>query len=430
MPALIFLIFTYFAEALIVYSYAKSVYEEKRNSIITFGVIFLSYVALLVIFKFLFKNEIFNIFSIIIVNILNIKFLFNSSFKSAVFHGSALGICQLLSEFFTAYISAMILNISTQESVNTHFELGAISSMMLYFLISRLLSRFSVKENNSHSWGKWFSLSLLPIGSLLVLISFRVITNSIILTSSENTFLIVAVSFLLIINIIVYLIYEQAEKSNQKLVELELINQKNDIDMQYLNLLEKKNETMNVMAHDYKNHIMTISNMSDSPEIKDYINNMIGEITKYNQIGKTQNRLLDVILSKYRDICKENGIKFETDIMSDNLKFISNYDLSAMLNNILDNAVEAAVKSAVKLIHIEIANSLSSYHKITIINSCDNEPKSNKDKLITTKRDKNTHGFGTKSIRKIVNKYDGELRWEFDNSSRQFKLVILFPNEQ
>ena len=168
MPALIFLIFTYFAEALIVYSYAKSVYEEKRNSTITFSVIFLSYLALLVIYKFLFKNEIFNIFSIIIVNIINIKFLFNSSFKSAVFHGSALGICQLLSEFFTAYISAMILNVSTQASVNTHFELGAISSMMLYFLITRLLSRFSVRENNSHSWGKWFSLSLLPIGSLLV----------------------------------------------------------------------------------------------------------------------------------------------------------------------------------------------------------------------------------------------------------------------
>lgn len=38
--------------------------------------------------------------------------------------------------------------------------------------------------------------------------------------------------------------------------------------MQYLQLLEKKNETMNIMAHNYKNHIVTIGNMSDSPEIK------------------------------------------------------------------------------------------------------------------------------------------------------------------
>ena len=85
-------------------------------------------------------------------------------------------------------------------------------------------------------------------------------------------------SFLLLVNIIVYLTYEKAEKSNQKLLEFELINQKNNIDMQYLQLLEKKNETMNIMAHNYKNHIVTIGNMSDSPEIKKYINKMFGEI--------------------------------------------------------------------------------------------------------------------------------------------------------
>lgn len=429
MPALAFLIFTYFVEALIVYSYAKTLYEEKKHSFVSFAIILLAYWVLLLTSKFLYNNEILNIFSIIIINIAIILFLFKSSFKSAIFHGFALGICQLVAEFFTAYITAMILNVTTQESVSSHFELGAISSMILYFLITRLLSKFSVKENNSHSWGKWFSLSLLPIGSLLVLISFRLITKNISLNPSENTFLIIAVSFLLLINIIIYMIYEQSEKNNQKLIELELVNQKNDIDMQYLNLIEQKNTTMNIMVHDYKNHVMTISNMSDSPEIKEYINNMLGEITKYNQIAKTQNRLLDVILSKYTDICREKAIQFETDIMSDNLKFINSYDISALFNNLLDNAVDAASKSQDKFIHLEISNSLSSYHKITVINSSDIEPKSKEGRLITTKKNKDTHGFGTKSIRKIVKKYNGEMQWEYDNDKRQFKMIILFSNE-
>ncbi len=56
--------------------------------------------------------------------------------------------------------------------------------------------------------------------------------------------------------------------------------------MQYLNLIEKKNETMNIMAHDYKNHLITISDMSNSNEIKEYINNMSGEISKYSQMAK------------------------------------------------------------------------------------------------------------------------------------------------
>lgn len=390
----------------------------------------LSYTLLLLVYRFVYNNEIFNTFLIIGVNILIIYFLYKSSLKSAIFHGFALGISQLLSEFIALYITAAVLKTETQNVMDYHFEIATIMSKILYFLISRILILSSIKENKSRSWGKWFGLSLLPISSIMIILAFRIITNKTILLPFESTFLIVSISFLFLVNIIIYLIYERAEKSNQKLIELELVNQKNNTDMQYLKLLENKNETMNVMAHDYKNHIMTISNMSDSPEIKEYINNMIGEITKYNQIGKTQNRLLDVILSKYTDICRENEIKFETDIMSDNLKFINNYDISALFNNLLDNAVESSAKSSEKFIHLEITNSLSSYHKITVINSCDIEPKSNKGKLITTKKNKDTHGFGTKSIRKIVKKYNGEMQWEYDNTYKQFKLVILFPNEQ
>lgn len=430
MPDLSFLIFTYFVEALIVYSYAKSLYKEKNRTLITFGIILVAYSVLLLIFKFIYSNEIFNIFSIIVVNISIIFFLYKSSFKSAIFHGFALGLCQFLSEFFTAYITAMILNVTTEESVNSYFELGAISSMIIYFLLTRMLSKFSVRENDSRSWGKWFSLSLLPIGSFFVLISFRIITANISLNPSENTFLIIDVSFLLLINIIVYMIYERAEENNQKLLELELTNQKNDIDMQYLNLIEKKNETMNIMVHDYKNHMIAISNMSEQIEIKNYIDNMLGEITKYNQIGKTKNRLLDVILSKYTSLCKEKEIKFETDIMSDNLKFINDFDLSTLFNNLLDNAVEAASKSTIKFIHLEIANSLNSYHKITVINSSDSEPNGKNGNLITTKKNKAAHGFGTKSIRKIVKKYHGEINWEYNKEEKQFKLIILFPESK
>lgn len=156
--------------------------------------------------------------------------------------------------------------------------------------------------------------------------------------------------------------------------------------MQYLNLIEKKNETMNVMAHDYKNHMIAISSMSNQAEIKNYIDNMLGEITKYNQIGKTKNKFLDIILSKYMDICNSKGIEFETHILNDNLNFINDFDLSTLFNNILDNAVEAASKSTVKFINLEIVNSLTFHHKITVINSSDIEPTGKNGDLITTKK--------------------------------------------
>jgi len=413
---LLFLLFTYFTEALIVFTYVKRIYEPKKSNIKSFLQIIALYFILFIIYRFVINNEIINILLIVLINIIIIYFLFKSSFKSSVFHSIVLCILQLAAEFLTAYFTSIVFSISVQSSVNNHFQSGVILSRILYFLFCTLLSKLSSKETDSKSWGKWFALSLLPISSIIVITVLKVINDTIPLTLTQNIATIVSISFLLLANIIIYIIYEHAEKSNQKLIELELVNQKNDIDMQYLNLIEKKNETMNIMAHDYKNHLITISDMSNSNEIKEYINNMSGEISKYSQMANS-------------DLCDDKGILFKTEIMSENLKFINSYDISALFNNMLDNAVEAAVASSEKSIYIEIANSLNSYHKIVVINSCDNEPYSKEGKLITKKKNKEVNGLGTKSIKKIVKKYHGEINWEYDNVKKEFKLLILFPVE-
>ena len=419
-----FQIFAYLTEAIIVYMYISHIYEPKKNKLISFITILVSYLILFFIYKALINIEFVNTIIITLTNIVLIYFCFKSSFKSSIFHGVILCILQIISEFLTAYITSLIYSISFQNSIDNHFEIGVVLSRILYFLFSNFLSKISVKETNVKTWGKWFALSLLPLSSIYVIIVMKIITDSIALKSYQN------ISFLLVINIIIYFVYEQAEKNNQKLLELELTNQKNDIDMQYLNLIEKKNETMNVMAHDYKNHMIAISSMSNQAEIKNYIDNMLGEITKYNQIGKTKNKFLDIILSKYMDICNSKGIEFETHILNDNLNFINDFDLSTLFNNILDNAVEAASKSTVKFINLEIVNSLTFHHKITVINSSDIEPTGKNGDLITTKKNKSIHGFGTKSIRKTIKKYHGEMEWEYDKGLKQFKLVILFPENK
>ena len=424
---MLFLVFMYLSEWLIVYSYAKTIYEEKRKySVIS--TIFL-YTVLMLIYKFITSYELFNILFTLTCNILCVYIGFKSNFKSAFFHGTTLAITQFVSEVVAIYIISLISS-SPNDSYTENsviYMTDVIISKMLYFAVSRFLLKFSNKENSTKSWGRWVALSILPLSSLFIILASRLLTNGLTFSFSNSIIFISSLVFLLIANVIVYLIYEQAEKSNQKLIELELVNQKNDIDMQYLELLEKKNETMNIMAHDYKNNLLTIAGMTDSSEVKDYIDNMMGEITKYNQIAKTKNRLLDVILSKYTDICNNKGITFETDIMTDNLGFINSYDISTLFNNILDNAVEAASISSKKNIRLEITNSLNSYHKIIAINSCDVEPHAEHGKLLTSKKNKDTHGFGTKSIKRIVQKYNGEMQWEYDNDQKQFKLVILFP---
>ena len=50
--------------------------------------------------------------------------------------------------------------------------------------------------------------------------------------------------------------------------------------------------------------------------------------------------------------------------------------------------------------------------------------------LITTKEDKKLHGFGTKSIKKIIKKYNAMYSWEYDEDNNEFVTTIIFekPN--
>lgn len=422
---MIFLAIIYFIEVLIVFFYAKSIYEPKFNHIVSFLGISSAY-SLLYAVNIFFKVELLNILFMFLINVIVLKLLYKSSLKSSLFHGLAFMISVFISEFVVVYFSSIIM----KDALNNYLNLQSLASMLLLFFISRVFARLSIKENNAKSWGKWVGLAVLPFSSALVLTAFRVSTKNIALQSSESIWILVASTVLFLANIVVYVIYEQAEKNTQKLMELELAHQKNEIDMQYLNLIEKKNQSMQVMAHDYKNHFLTISSMTDSDEIKEYINGLLGEISKLNNMGKTQNRLLDVILSKYTSICEEKNIELEIDIVTDNLSIMNNNDISSLFNNLLDNATESAEKSESKKMLIQITNVMNSYRKISVINSCDTAPDTKNGELVTTKKNKETHGLGTKSIKKIVDKYDGELDWEYDENAKQFKFTILIPINQ
>ena len=70
-----------------------------------------------------------------------------------------------------------------------------------------------------------------------------------------------------------------------------------------------------------------------------------------------------------------------------------------------------------------------SAYNITMLNTVNKPVMANNPKLITTKKDKELHGFGTKIIRDIAEKYDGSVDF-YDTSDGQFCCsVILYPEK-
>lgn len=195
------------------------------------------------------------------------------------------------------------------------------------------------------------------------------------------------------------------------------------------NKKQKKNNDLQVLTHDIKNHLSHIRSLMTNDEADEYISNLYGTINKYEYTGISKNKTLDIIINKYASICETKSIDITFDTKTANLSFVNSSDLSSIMNNLLDNAVEAAEKSVAKKIAIEIFSKSKAFEVLKITNSCDTSPRTFKSKLLTTKLDKEIHGFGTESVKKTLSKYDGVFEWEYDNQSKTFETLVIFSTK-
>ena len=111
---------------------------------------------------------------------------------------------------------------------------------------------------------------------------------------------------------------------------------------------------------------------------------------------------------------EQKGIRFEwcgcKDKMLDKFEV---YDLCTLFSNILNNAIEACEKldDADKLIKIVVDFNRDRLY-IKGSNIIKNSVELDKDgNPVSTKQDKNNHGYGCKNIRTVVRKYEGEIEF-------------------
>ena len=90
-----------------------------------------------------------------------------------------------------------------------------------------------------------------------------------------------------------------------------------------------------------------------------------------------------------------------------------------MLGNLLDNSIEASEKEDNPFIEVRIKTI-----KNTLIIAISNKCSSISTSFETSKPDKMFHGIGLRSVKKIVNKYNGEFSTEYLDNTFIAKVMI------
>ena len=133
---------------------------------------------------------------------------------------------------------------------------------------------------------------------------------------------------------------------------------------------------------------------------------------------------LDFLINCKKLEMDENKIDFELEVDLYEIP-IKDAELGVILGNLLDNAIEAAQRCELsnRRIFLRICN-LNEMFLLSLNNSSTQMPMTIDDRFITTKEDKDAHGLGVESVKRIVDKYNGNISFQYDDEHFEVDILI------
>ena len=193
-------------------------------------------------------------------------------------------------------------------------------------------------------------------------------------------------------------------------------------------LVKENIDAINIKCHDLKHQIRHLRETQQVDE--KYLDELEKSISIYNSAVRTGNETLDVILTDKRLHCTTNGIQFTCIAEGAKMDFMEAMDIFSLFGNALDNAIEYTEKLVPekRFIHLSVraTNQLLLIH---IENPFEGQLVLQDGIPVTTKSDKDYHGYGMRSMKYIIRKYGGDLSITTEDMLFQLNIMIPIPNK-
>lgn len=332
-----------------------------------------------------------------------------------------------LCEMVVAYLLLFL-----QMDAYSDMTFGSVLSKILMLLLLAVLKLFHFsKIKREISFRNWCSLFVIMLGNLFVTGAILYVCQSV--DDRKALFLAVLSSaFLMVIDFwIVYIYDDMAQRMEMQKEEILFDKQ---IELIKNQIKERKDLDQNVknIKHDIKNHLLCIQ---ECLERKDFVcaGNYIDDLIQGDNFLKekegifhTGNLVIDALINYKGLVMQQQGIRMDSRIEIPAQIDVKDADICVILGNCLDNAIEAVSRiqePGHKYISMELV-----YRRNCFLCKITNPyagyiEKDKRGNYISTKEEAQHHGVGLLSVKKAVEKYDGQM--DISSENRTFSLRIL-----
>lgn len=326
----------------------------------------------------------------------------------------------LLSGFALDFIFLILKSVKAKSiSVSMRFvSYCAVINALAYYMITGLDSAFGVSI--------LFEIICVIAAKIFVVLMFITVSDKANRRFIPNYIVVTLVSFCIhenaavgIISAIILLLFIlYTERSTLEKAEGTQVQTNNESGL-YLKTVEDNYRKNRALMHDLNNHIIAMRSLAENKhydELESYINSLSEKVSENIFPVKSGNIVLDSLLADKYHRARRDGTFIEFEAVNYNIRF-SDEDLCAVVGNLFDNAIEENLRSSDKEKRYIKVNINTSEETLTVklINPLFHELKIKDGLPSSAKPDVEHHGMGLKNVRRICDKYNGELVWNTDN---------------
>ena len=435
MDEMICYFFSFLIEGIVFWNYVSILFVPKYSTKIRFVYLSLG-------FFILFLFSLHNIFLLNCILYITVCFLYLTLFYQtkwyyALFHSTLFEVLTAVCELPAYSILSTFLTSANLRAADFHLKLlfAVISKTLFFAVMSALLLWLKKRQKPFLQYDKsvFFTILIPFIAQIIVLILFAV-CDSPSMTATQNRLITINAFLLLIVNLLIFGLNQYNQKKHLEFTEMQIQLQKEHDSAEYYKMLIAQNENQRILIHDMKKHLQSIALLNEdnqNEKIRAYINQLMqsSDLLEFSKI--CDHKILNNILCRYKKVCNDLHIAFHADIRSNTTTFLSDSDVTSLFCNMLDNAVEAS--NHIKDSYIEITAAQRKHTPfviITIINSCAGNPFSPNGELVSSKQNPQAHGFGIKSMEKIIHNYNGNIQMYYDEETSTFHTIIMLKKKQ
>lgn len=387
-----------------------TIFNNVKNNKVRNCICIISYIMTLVCYIF-FNNMAVNLV-ISLMAIFLIGCTYSGSLKKTILLSVMCYAIQCASDVIAVFLF-------TKLSDNGNYELVSMYlSVLLFYIIVIVLKNVYKKQVQDEFSGQWSYLLISAICSICIL---YMIAND---TGMARITIVVTGIVVLAVNIMLYRFY--VSMSDRFIYEQDniLLRKQMDIYEQQISANVENAEKIRAIRHDMKHHIREIKELAEkgmTEEINEYIDMLAGDINEAQSYIDTGNAALDGIVNYYMSVAATENIIFDTNISVPQNMQIKTYDLNIIMGNLLDNAFENTMMAKNKQVLLKMKY-FNSILYISSINTYTGAIKKSGEKFISLKD--SSHGYGVDNIKRIVNKYNGNIEIDYKNNVFNISIVL------